>query len=58
MFYVLPIGNMINMFTAREGMPSNMELYVNIQRQFFESFVGQTFKEFIYVLLRLFRQTN
>jgi Niemann-Pick C1 protein len=38
-------GEMIDMYTAREGMPKKMELYPNIQRQFFESFVGQTFKD-------------
>ncbi len=49
MFFICQLGNMIDMFTAREVMPSNMENYVNIQRQFFESFVGQTFKEFIHI---------
>ena len=29
----------------RTGFPEGMQSYVNIQRQFFESFVGQTFKE-------------
>ena len=35
------------MFTTREGMPRQMSSFVNVQRQFFESFVGQTFKEWI-----------
>ncbi|XP_023339853.1 patched domain-containing protein 3 isoform X2 [Eurytemora carolleeae] len=57
-------GALIKLFTTREGMPRHMTSYVNVQRQFFESFVGQTFKDadklvlgyvlvFIYVNLML-----
>ena len=43
---------MIDMFASREEMPSHMETFLNIQRQFFESFVGQTFKVKIIKILK------
>jgi len=38
-------GEMIKMLMNREFFPSGLISYVNIQRQFFDSFVGQTFKD-------------
>ena len=37
-------GEMIEMLMDREFFPSGLTSFVNIQRQFFDSFVGQTFK--------------
>jgi hypothetical protein len=36
---------MIRLFTDKSDFPTGITSYVNVQRQFFESFVGQTFKE-------------
>ena len=35
---------MIELFTNKTQFPAGIASYVNVQRQFFESFVGQTFK--------------
>jgi hypothetical protein len=40
---------MIQLFTSKENFPPGVNSYVNVQRQFFESFVGQTFKELLVV---------
>ena len=37
---------MIEHYVNRTGFPANLESYVNVQRMFFDSFVGQTFKVF------------
>ena len=37
-------GEMIEMLMDREFFPTGLTSFVNIQRQFFDSFVGQTFK--------------
>ena len=38
-------GKMIKLFMERDTFPDGLSSYVNIQRQFFDSFVGQTFKD-------------
>ena len=37
-------GEMIQLLHNKTGFPEGLRSYANIQRQFFESFVGQTFK--------------
>ncbi|XP_023348188.1 uncharacterized protein LOC111716912 [Eurytemora carolleeae] len=38
-------GEMIKLLTNKTEFPAEMVSYVSVQRQFFESFVGQTFKD-------------
>ena len=38
-------GEMIEMLMDREFFPTGLTSFVNIQRQFFDGFVGQTFKD-------------
>ena len=38
-------GLMIDMFGDKNWFPAGVESFVNIQRQFFDGFVGQTFKD-------------
>ncbi len=37
-------GEMIALLHNKSGFPEGVSSYANVQRQFFESFVGQTFK--------------
>jgi hypothetical protein len=37
-------GEMISLLHNKSGFPEGVSSYANVQRQFFESFVGQTFK--------------
>ena len=37
-------GMMIKMLWDKENFPEGLSSFVNVQRQFFDSFVGQTFK--------------
>ena len=37
-------GKMIKMLWDKEDFPEGLSSFVNVQRQFFDSFVGQTFK--------------
>ena len=37
-------GMMIEMLWDKEDFPKGLSSFVNVQRQFFDSFVGQTFK--------------
>ena len=57
-------GKLVEILTDKSSFPSGVTSYVNIQRQFFDGFVGQTFKDadklaggyilvFIYVNLML-----
>ena len=38
-------GAMIDLLTDKTFFPPDVQSYVNIQRQFFDGFVGQTFKD-------------
>ena len=38
-------GALIDLLTDKTSFPSGVQSYVNIQRQFFDGFVGQTFKD-------------
>merc|ERR1719334_1508816 len=38
-------GAMVDLLTNKTALPEGLLSFVNIQRQFFESFVGQTFKD-------------
>ena len=38
-------GKLIDMYGDKEWFPKGVSSYVNIQRQLFEGFVGQTFKD-------------
>lgn len=38
-------GAMIDLLTDKTFFPPGVQSYVNIQRQFFDGFVGQTFKD-------------
>ena len=57
-------GKLVEVLTDKSSFPAGVNSYVNIQRQFFDGFVGQTFKDadklaggyilvFIYVNLML-----
>jgi hypothetical protein len=46
-------GEMIKLLHNKTDFPDGVRSFANVQRQFFESFVGQTFKVYILSLFDL-----